>query len=234
MIISSITSRGKKMEKDYWKICLLEQPLSGDYKTVDFVRHGTTDLNKKNVFLGRLDVGIDRKYIDPAVIDRLKKIVRGAEIIYSSPAKRCIETSDLINEGVNKPIITNYNLWEIDYGELDGKPFDYLNKYPDLQKAWVKKEDPRFPNGENYADVRLRIDNFLDSMLEKYVDSVAVSHNVVLRMILGESLRIPQHLWFKIPVKNFESFEFKYTKDRRLYSNMNESQTEKIKGAVKP
>ena len=36
-----------------------------------------------------------------------------------------------------------------------------LKKYSYLKKLWNQKKDPKFPNGESYEDVSIRLNKFI-------------------------------------------------------------------------
>ena len=41
------------------------------------------------------------------------------------------------------------------------KVHNLVKKYHYIKKNWEKNKDPKFPNGESYRDVNIRINNFL-------------------------------------------------------------------------
>ncbi|MDP2925245.1 MAG: histidine phosphatase family protein [Nanoarchaeota archaeon] len=179
-------------------------------KKLVFLRHLETGGNILNKdlgvkFLGRMDPSIMPS--SPDSTEKTKKGIAGCTLFISSPLKRCIQTLQLLTE--NK-IITDSNLLEIDYGDVDGLYLKQAQeKYPQLFDAWKRGEDPRFPNGENSQDVLNRYLNFIQG-LKNYPDkSIAIcSHNVVLRTALGHSLGISMKEWFKISIPHFEPIYF--------------------------
>ena len=77
--------------------------------------------------------------------------------------------------------------------------------HPEFVAGWQRGEDPCFPQGENTAAVAARLDSFLGKLPPE--PSLVVTHNVVLRCLLGIGLRLPMSCWHQIPVAHLESFE---------------------------
>ena len=60
-----------------------------------------------------------------------------------------------------KKILQNSLINEIDYGKVDGLNYKMLKKkYPLIIKSWEKGKDPRYPDGENTEDVKIRVIKF--------------------------------------------------------------------------
>ena len=76
---------------------------------------------------------------------------------------------------------------EIDYGLAEGMSLAELNEnFPNILHDWTSKKDPRFPEGENQADVQARLNLFLrENFLN--ANSAIVTHNVVLRSLIGKT-----------------------------------------------
>ena len=189
-----------------------------NYKKIIFLRHGRTNLND-NSFLG-----IKR---DPEIIinkDLIKKIKQirkeNISLIFSSELKRSIQTAKLIN--TKKIIIDNY-LNEKDYGKGENMTYNTLvKKFPYIKKAWNNKRDPKFPEGESDKDVFFRLKKFKKKLLkylskDKSESSLAVlTHNVVLRCLIGSEFQIPKADWHKIKIDHLEKIEFIYYQNKLL------------------
>lgn len=187
-------------------------------KLIIFSRHKRTPLNN-GIFLGqRSNPGIFDKKI-PHKIKNIK-----IDYLISSPAKRCVDTARLIYG--NKDILINDKLKEIDYGKAEGYTFaDLKKKYPKIVKKWTKGKDPKFPNGESTSDVLIRLNKFLKNELKfdkfKLKRKIfIITHNVVLRCLLGSKFNIKMKDWFKINIDYFDLLEFNLEKNR-LRPNIN-------------
>jgi len=191
-------------------------------KSIVFIRHAKTKLNQEDVFLGQKnDLSIESNY-DQGIVLRLRNIVEKSEKIYTSPLKRALETAYLINQKSKIEITINYDLNEIDYGLADGKSYNYLlKKYPKIILGWNKKKDMAFPDGENYGNLSKRLGHFIkliNNQAEKKI--IVVTHNVVMRSIIGKILNIPHWQWHKIKIENLEDFEVLLLNNGGMYLNL--------------
>ena len=190
-------------------------------RTIYFMRHAPTSLND-GTFLGQ---GRDPGILNDETIS-LNDI--GIETIYSSPARRCIETAKVLIPELNP--ITEERLHEINYASAEGLTFEKLKElHPEIIQAWSNGEDPNFPDdGENISDVQSRLQNFIEELDEKKGGAtVVVTHNVVLRCLIGKSHSIPQQDWYSLSIPHAEPLEFKIL-NGTLYSNINRNQLGKI------
>ena len=204
-------------------------------KNIVFIRHAQPkgkifDSVKGIKFLGRKE--------NPGIIPPLtqetvaiKREFSHFDLFFSSPKKRCRETLKLIT---NNKIIEDNNLLEIDYGDVDGMTLkDVEKKYPPLLKAWKGGKDIRFINGENHLDVVRRIRRFvysLNNFDEK--DILVCTHNVVLRCLIGSSLRIPVKDWHKIQIPYFEPLSFVLEDNKIIYKGEEEQKKRLLKNLI--
>ena len=80
----------------------------------------------------------------------------------------------------------------------------------------MKGEDPNFPNGgENITSVLSRLNSFLLELFEK-IDgtTVVMTHNVVLRCLIGQAHNIPKQEWHLLSIPHAEPLEFKVMSGR--------------------
>ncbi len=202
-------------------------------KSVILMRHAQTELNKKKVFLGQRH---DPDIITEPIKDKIASLsssLSDIDIVYSSPMRRALETARLVNKPLKREMVVNYDINEIDYGDIDGQEFAYLFKnYPDIVKAWERGEDPKFPNGENYADLLERLDRFWQSLQERNDrwcgKILVVTHNVIMRAVAGRSLGIPQKYWHKINIDHLETFELFMAGNGIIHLNLEGDQIAKI------
>ena len=167
---------------------------------VTFVRHARTELNDGS-FLGQ-----DR---DPGIAPGEVVLPLAATYarVYASPLLRADQTARKLCAGVE--IVHDDRLKEIDYGEAEGLLRESLaEKHPDLAAGWGRGDDPRFPGGENTADVAQRLWEFVDGLNVRPGEGVAVvTHNVVLRCLCGRLLGLPMSEWYKILVPHLLELE---------------------------
>lgn len=186
-----------------------------------FIRHAKTYLNN-GTFLGiGRDPGIilNKKLISKLKHLRKKKI----KLLVSSKLKRAEETTKLIN---NKKYILSEELIEKNYGKAEGLNYYELKQlYPDLIKGWYKNKDLRFPLGENDQDVIRRINKFKKKLIfkiryKKRGITLIITHNALLRCLVGNSFKIPKHMWYKINIDHITPINF-ILKEKKFLPNTN-------------
>ena len=130
----------------------------------------------------------------------------------------------------SKETIIDDRLKEINYGDVDGKDLKYLyENFPKIIEEWDLGLDPKFPNGENYKDVVRRLKQFFIYIQKNPNKKIAVcTHNVVIRTLIGLSLKINYTKWHKINIPYAEPIKFILTKDNRIYIELEPEQTEII------
>lgn len=183
--------------------------------SIFFIRHYKTELNDGS-FLGQGR--------NPSIKNTRKKIkLDEIDNIYCSPMSRTIETAKKVSKKNN--IIKDQRLNEIDYGMAEGLQYKELRiKFPDIIKKWDKGEDPHFPNGENTHDVSTRLTSFLvyltnEIKKKKSKRICIITHNVVLKCLLGRFLKINEKDWYKLMIPHGVPLEF-ILKDEYYYPNI--------------
>ncbi len=172
-------------------------------KEIIFLRHGKTKLND-GTFLGiNRNPGIinNKKILSDLKFLKNKKI----KILFSSSLRRACETAKLIIK--KDAFIVSDLLMEKNYGQAEGLNYQHLKKrYPKIIEEWNKKNDPRFPSGENDADVIKRINLFKKKLIKtininkKKGMIIVISHNALLRCLIGDFFNTPRHMWVKINI----------------------------------
>ena len=187
-----------------------------------FLRHAKTNLND-NSFLG---IGRDPEIIINKDLSRKIKEIKkeNVSLIFSSVLRRSVQTAKLIN---SKKIILDNDLNEKNYGIAEGMNYKTLiKKFLYIKQAWNKKKDPKFPEGESDEDVYLRIEKFKKNLLKFLAknnskQNIAVlTHNVVLRCLIGSEFELPLSEWHKIQINHLEKIEFIYYQ-KKLLPNIN-------------
>lgn len=182
------------------------------YKKNDviFFRHAKTSLNN-GTFLG---VGRNPGIINKKKVKiNLKKYSKIKNIIvYTSALRRATETADFISK--EKYILSN-DLKEKNYGKAEGFNYKQLkHTYPSIIKQWFEKKDPKFPLGENDKDLIKRINRFKKKIInqsqkiKKRRTLIIVTHNALLRCLIGDSFDIPKFMWHKIYIDHIKPIYF--------------------------
>lgn len=107
------------------------------------------------------------------------------DLIFCSPFRRTKETLEIINKELKinyKNIFFDKRLVENNFGITDNKHYDEFHK---LFSSEEKYFEIPVPLGENYADVKKRISEFLSEVESKYSNKniLVISHGFPLRML---------------------------------------------------
>ena len=179
-------------------------------------RHGETEHNLKEIYMGQRDIELNKTGRKQA--DDLGKQLKNKkiDIIITSSLKRCKETSEIINKYINKKIITEPLLIEIYAGEYEGLSKEEISKkFPEFYKKRIKDfHEPFIPGAESFRDIEKRVFQALDKIKREYSDKdiLIVTHGFVARIInkyLNPNISVEEFFEFK-QLKNgeFRKFEF--------------------------
>jgi alpha-ribazole phosphatase len=111
-------------------------------------------------------------------------VLAGAQVIWSSPARRCLGVAGQIAGALEVPLRIDDRLQELDFGDWEGRLWSAIPRH-DLDR-WAA--DPLAfapPGGESGAALIARVRSFQG---ELYEDCVVVSHGGPLK-VLGALLR---------------------------------------------
>lgn len=153
-------------------------------------RHGESEANAKHIFACRnYDPPITEKGIkqinEHLIYYRTLELIK----IISSPAKRAIQTSEIIAAELQIPIVTDEELLEVDLGELDGKhesEDDNLKLYHKTLANWFwEDQSMKFPKGESFSDVMKRADNIYQKY-SKMKNILLVGHATFFACLIGK------------------------------------------------
>ncbi len=151
------------------------------------VRHGETDFNVQNRYAGKMDISLNEKGRLQAVEISQKIADLPIDIIISSTKKRALQTAEIINEGLNKPLITSELLIERDLGKFEGLTRDDVKLiYPALwETKALHKLKNREHKGESVEDVIKRAQLIVSELKENYQEQtiLLVTHGYISRMI---------------------------------------------------
>jgi broad specificity phosphatase PhoE len=167
--------------------------------TIILTRHGQTDLNKRGIFRGRIDVGLNDTGIRQAqsLADYLQD--KGVTRIYCSPLRRATKTAEIISARCGVAAKATPELIDLDHGEWQGLPHAVVQeKYPEMYSQWLNHpESAQIPGGESLDGVLNRTKSLLESILANdRGKTLLVSHRAVNRIILCHLLGLDNsHFW---------------------------------------
>lgn len=150
------------------------------------IRHGQSQANIDKRFSGITDVELS-----PLGLVQAKKAgekLKGKEIhrIYTSPLIRAKTTAEIIADEIafnKKDIIVENCLTEVNFGIFENLTWEeILDQYAEESENWILfKHKYKFPKGESYDDIILRISDFFDNVPDK---SLVATHYGVIQGVL--------------------------------------------------
>lgn len=185
--------------------------------TIHFLRHGAIEETLDGKYIGTTDVNLSQNGIDE--LKQLDKTGRypGAQAVFTSPLKRCIQTSQILYPE-QKPIIIE-QLSECNFGEWEGKTANELKSDVTFQKWLAGDNTVKPPRGESNDDFTRRICKMFESIVDGLIKTgttevVVITHGGVIMTLLavygmpqakpfewvmdsgfGYSLRVTPMLW---------------------------------------
>lgn len=111
------------------------------------IRHGATFSNQEGRYLGKTDVSLSPdgiRTLEKFVADRTYPV---ADILFSGPMKRCLETAQILYPEQMPILIPEWT--EMDFGVFEGHNYKELSGSPDYQR-WIDSGGTLpFPEGES-------------------------------------------------------------------------------------
>lgn len=143
-------------------------------------RHGETEWNAQNKICGITDVELTNRGRSQARELGEKLMSCRIDLIVSSPLKRALETSRLIESGRGIPIETDSRLTEQNYGIYEG-----ADRGDEGFLSNKRLFAFRYPGGESMMDVAHRTYGLIEELKEKVPDRAVllVCHGGVCRVI---------------------------------------------------
>lgn len=170
-------------------------------RKIYLARHGSINCGKEKSYIGITDLPLSLEGIIQA--ENLKKFFKDIDLekVYSSPLKRCIETSNIILEDRYMEKILVEELKEINMGEWEGKSFDYIKSFfsEEYNERGEKIDTFMPPKGESFIQLQNRVIPVLEEIAKNSSGNILiVSHAGVNRVILSKLLCFPLKEIFKI------------------------------------
>ena len=189
-------------------------------KRLVLIRHASTVANENGLLCGSMETDISEKgrlEIDclKERIERLKKEENWKlSKVYVSESKRTEET---VKDIENLEIIKIKDLGEIDFGDFEGKTFEWIkNEYPkEYDKLCTEGFDYRYPNGENAIEAYEKNKRAIEYILEDMEDdgtAIICAHGRSIRNILSymHCGKLENHWNFKIENAKITVLEYDY------------------------
>jgi alpha-ribazole phosphatase len=162
-----------------------------DTVVVALFRHGLTEENKRQAYLG---------WNDSPLCPESKKMSTSNryDLYFSSDLARCITTANIFFPNKDLTLLTH--LREMNFGRWEGKTYADLKDVP-LYQHWLS--DPIAycpPEGESFKDFTKRVEigwkKITEEILSQNVKRCAIiTHGGIIRYLLSEFAPNPSEFW---------------------------------------
>jgi probable phosphomutase (TIGR03848 family) len=171
--------------------------------TLLLVRHGNTATTGK-LLPGRApglhlaESGVTQAQRAGERIAELKRV----DAIYTSPLERARETAGAIGKATGLKPKVERGLLECDFGEWTGAELPKLMKLPEWRTVQRAPSTFRFPNGESFTEMQVRIVSTLDRLRASHHGGtvVCVSHADPIKAAMAHALGTHLDLFQRIVI----------------------------------
>lgn len=138
-----------------------------------FIRHGKTRGNAEGRYVGSTDEPLLAEGADYIKGRAEQGLYPAAEIVWTSPMKRCMQTAQLIYP--NAEIHIEDDLRECDFGKFEYKNYVEMSEDEDY-RAWVNSSGTLpFPQGEDADYFRKRCREAFLRVVSRYEDDAVIA-----------------------------------------------------------
>ncbi len=179
------------------------------------VRHGRTPTTGQ-VLPGRargLHLSDEGRAQAAAVAERIGVIAGGSGgsndaggrapvAVYASPLERTVETARPIAKRLGVRVRSERGLLECDFGEWTGGRLSDLAKKPEWTTVQCNPSGFRFPSGESFLEMQVRMMSALARLVERHRGEtiVAVSHADPIKAVVAQAAGTPLDLFQRLTV----------------------------------
>lgn len=128
---------------------------------ITYFVHGTTTDNENNISSGWFDAKLSELGIQQSINLKNQINITDFDIVFCSDLKRAVDSTKLTFENI-VPIIQDSRLRECNYGKYNAQSSAIVEP---MQGESITT---RFPEGESYEDVRIRIADFLNFLKQNF------------------------------------------------------------------
>jgi probable phosphomutase (TIGR03848 family) len=181
-----------------------KKPVSPGSTLLLLVRHGQTPTTGA-VLPGRAkglhlaDAGREQA---AAVAERIAAFDGRVGGVYSSPLERTRETATPIAKALGQRVRVDRGLLEADFGDWTGADLKALSKLPEWKAVQHRPSTFRFPGGESFAEMQLRITGAVERLVARHPGEVvvAVSHADPIKAAVAQAMGCHLDLFQRIVV----------------------------------
>ncbi len=118
------------------------------------IRHGATQANKEERYLGKTDEPLSEEGVEILKSYKMQKLYPDVEYLFTSPMKRCIETAKIIYPTLRPVVIPEWE--EADFGWFEYRNYKELRDDVRYQEWLCSGGTLDFPAGESRNEFILR------------------------------------------------------------------------------
>ena len=128
--------------------------------------------------------------------------LENVEAVYASPLERTRETAAPIGKAVGVPVKADRGLLECEFGEWTGRKLSELNKLPEWKTVQQYPSGFRFPGGESFTEMQLRMVGAMDRLgaAHRGKTVVLVSHADPIKAAVAHALGTHLDLFQRISI----------------------------------
>jgi probable phosphoglycerate mutase len=137
-----------------------------------------------------------------AAAQRIATLSRPPVAVYASPLERAVETAKPIASRLGLRVRIDKGLLECDFGEWTGKSLRLLGRKREWRTVQVLPASFRFPGGESFVEMQMRMVDALDRLGERHrgTSFVAVSHADPIKAAVAATAGVPLDLFQRLVV----------------------------------
>ena len=205
-----------------------KKPASPTVTTLLLVRHGNTSttgtlLPGRALGLHLAETGVRQAERAGERIAELKRV----DAIYTSPLERARETAAPIAKATGVKPKVERGLLECDFGDWTGAELPKLMKLPEWRTVQRAPSTFRFPNGESFTEMQVRIVSTLDRLRARHDGGtiVCVSHADPIKAAMAHALGTHLDLFQRIVVSPCSITAIDYTAGGPIVRTVNSTST---------
>lgn len=178
----------------------------GQPTTIVLVRHGVTAHTTGRRFSGGLGgdnppLSEEGRTQAAEVADWLIELKESIDVVVASPVRRTRETADIVATALGLPVEEEPGFAEMEFGEWDGLTFtEVAERDKERMEAWFADMATPPPGGESFVEVRERVLDGLDRVLEEHAGRtvVVVSHVTPIKTLVAHAMEAPLDALFRM------------------------------------
>jgi broad specificity phosphatase PhoE len=194
--------------------------------TILLVRHGQTDSNISNFYMGWSSEDLNEAGYDQA--SRLSSRLSSLPVnsVYTSPLRRAYTTAAILAEPHGlKPAVMD-DLIEVNLGDWQGLyATEIERRWPEVWRQW--RTDPSsvtVPGGESFTQVTERAIRALHRIVASNRGEITaiVTHEVIVKVLVAYALGAPNHIYRRFDINNASLSVVRITGDQYWLAGLND------------